>query len=136
MARVLIPITEPTGAQRALAQLLAEPTDAGLSVHLLAAVEPLRPGKVRMFVTEQEACSQVRSAARRWLAPLEAALDAANIPYTSDIVVGPPRETVRAATISTESDRVLLPTAEARCFTDRERAQLSESLQHPVTVVA
>lgn len=136
MARVLIPITEPAGAQRAVAKLLAEPRDSSLSVHLLAAVEALRPGKVRIFVTEQEATSQVRAAARRWLTPIEAALDAAHIPYTSQIVVGPTRATVRAATMSEDNDRVLLPTAEAQCFSQRERTRLSENLQHPVTLVA
>ena len=41
MPRVLIPFVEPAGAQSAIARLLAESPDPGLSVHPLAAVEPL-----------------------------------------------------------------------------------------------
>lgn len=133
MARVLVPITDLAGAQLALAQLLAEPTDPHLSVHLLAAVEPLRPGKVRGFVTAEEAVTQVRDAARRWLAPLEAMLDAARIPYTSEIVVGPSRTALRAATAGGTIDRVLLPGTAAGRFKFLGSSQLPANRHHPVT---
>ena len=109
MARVLIPFAEPEGALRAVAQLLREPRDPSLHVHLLAAVEPRVSGMVRIFVTRQRAEELVREAARCWLQPLEAVLSAANVPYSSEIAVGPPRATIRAATARTDIDRVVLP---------------------------
>ena len=75
MSRLLIPFAEPEGGARAVDALLREPRKAALTVHLVAVVEPLRPGKVAMFVSAARAESMVRDAARRWLAigPQEAA---------------------------------------------------------------
>ena len=77
MPRLLIPFAEPEGAARAVDALLREPRDNALIVHLAAVVEPLRPGKVAIFLSAERAESMVREAARRWLAPLEAKLAAA-----------------------------------------------------------
>ena len=109
MARILIPFAEPDGALRAVVRILDEPPDPRLAVHLLAAVEPLRPGRVRMFVPAAQAEAQVRDAARRWLAPLEAALRAAGVAVTTEISLGPPRATIREATARPGFDRVILP---------------------------
>jgi len=136
MSVVLIPIIEPVGAARAVARLVAEPRDPRLTVRLLAAVEPMRPGKVRMFVTQEEAEAQVRAAAQRWLAPLEASLRAAGIAFASQVVVGPPRSTVRAAATQEDVDRVLLAPSAARCLSSRERRHLYHRPRHPVTLVA
>jgi nucleotide-binding universal stress UspA family protein len=136
MSVVLIPITEPAGAARAVSRLLAEPRDPRLVVRLLAAVEPMRPGKVRMFGTEEEAEAQVRAAAVRWLAPLEASLGAAGIAFASQVVVGSPRSTVRAAAMQEDVNRVLLAPSAARCLSSRERRHLYHQPHHPVTLVA
>ena len=96
MPRLLIPFAEPDGADRAVDALLREPRDDALTVHLAAVVEPLRPGKVAIFVSAERAESMVRDAAQRWLAPLEAKLAAAGVPFQSEVVLGAPRTTIRA----------------------------------------
>jgi hypothetical protein len=133
MARVLIPFAEPAGALRAVAQLLDESPDPRLTVHLLAAVEVRRPGKVRMFVSAEAAAAQARAAGERWLAPLDAALRAARVPCTSEVIVGPVRATLRDALARDDVDRVLLPPPRLRLFAWREQAS---HCPHPVTLVA
>ena len=136
MARVLIPFAEPEGAMRAVNQLLREPPDPSLHVHLLAAVEPRVSGMVRIFVTEQRAEELVREAARQWLAPLEATLTTANIAYSSEIAVGPPRTIIRAATARTDIDRVVLPPSNHGVLAQLERGWIRDHSPHPVTLVA
>jgi hypothetical protein len=55
MQRLLIPFAEPEGAARAVDALLREPRNDGLTVHLATVVEPLRPGKVAVFVSVERA---------------------------------------------------------------------------------
>lgn len=136
MARVLIPFAEPEGALRAVIQLLDELPDPSLHVHLLAAVEPRVSGMVRIFVAEQRAEEMVREAAARWLKPLEAALAAANVPYSSEIAVGPPRTIIRAATARTDVDRVVLPPSKHGFLAQIERGWIRDHSPHPVTLVA
>ena len=136
MARVLIPFAEPVGAQRALAQLLAEPRDPRLSVHLFAAVEPRVSGRTCTHLTGARAAAMVHDAARRWLEPLEAALAAAGIPHTSEIAVGPTRASIRTAAERADVDRVLLPPAARGLFAQRERGWIRDRSPHPVTLVA
>ena len=134
MAHVLIPVTAPDAAQRAVIALLAEPRDPHLMVELLALVEPRRPGKVRMFVSEAQARAQVESAARRWLAPLEAMLSAAHVSFSSTVLLGPVRASLRQAVARAGIDRVLLPAPEGGFISRREHARVTALAAHPVTV--
>jgi hypothetical protein len=136
MARVLIPFAEPGGADRAIVQLLSEPRDARLSVHLFAAVEPRVSGRTRIHMTEAQAAALVCDAARRRLAPLKAALTAAGIAHTSEIAVGPTRRSIHAASERTDVDRVLLPPAAEGMFARRGRTWIRDRSPHPVTLVA
>jgi nucleotide-binding universal stress UspA family protein len=136
MVRVLIPFREPEAAARAVSQLLDEGPDPRLSVHLLAAVEPLVPGKVLLYVSPERAKAQVMEAASRWLAPLEATLTAAGIPCTSEIVVGSPRATIRAAAERTDVDRILLPAPRWQWLAKHTRRRIEQRSRHPVTLVA
>ncbi|MBS0322082.1 MAG: universal stress protein [Proteobacteria bacterium] len=136
MPRLLIPFAEPEGAARAVDALLREPRDAALVVHLAAVVEPLRPGKVAMFVSAQRAESMVRGAARRWLAPLEARLAAAGIRCESEVVLGPPRPTIRALAQRSDVDRVMLPPARVGTLGRRDIETIRDLSPHPVTVAA
>ncbi|MGH8713118.1 MAG: universal stress protein [Casimicrobiaceae bacterium] len=135
MARVLIPFSKPDGAERAIALLLDNP-DRDLSVHLLAAVEPRVSGKVMLYVSPARAEAQVIAAAKRWLARLEPRLTAAGIACTSEIAVGSPRESIRAATARADVDRVVLPAPEYRWMSRREREHIEQQSRHPVTLVA
>ena len=136
MARVLIPFSDPDGAHRAIVQLLAEPRDLHLSVHLFAVVEPRVSGRTRIHLTEARAAAMVHDAARRWLEPLEAALAAAGVACTSEIAFGPARQSIRAATERADIDRVLLPPAARGLFARRERGWIRDRSPHPVTLVA
>lgn len=136
MTRVLIPFSEPLGAARAVAMLIGEAPDRRTSVHLLAAVEPRVSGNVIRYLSAEHAEALVRAAAERWLAPLEAALAAAGIPFTSEIVVGPTNATIRDAATRADIDRVLLPVAKHRWLSQRKRVRIEQRGRHPVTLVA
>jgi nucleotide-binding universal stress UspA family protein len=136
MAKVLIPFAEPEGAQRAVDALLREPPDPSLSVHLAAVVEPMRPGKVAMFVTAERAEALVRDAAQRWLAPLTAQLAAAGITCTSETVLGRPTDTITALTQRSDIDRVLLPPPRAGWLWRHDSEHIRDLSPHPVTLVA
>ena len=136
MDRFLIPFAEPEGALRAVDAFLREPRDDSHTVHLAAVVEPLRPGKVRMFVSAERAEALVRDAARRWLAPLEAKLAAAGVPFVSEIVLGPPRATIRMLTQRADIDRVLLPPPRMGMLGRRDIERIRDLSPHPVTVAA
>ncbi|MGH8313758.1 MAG: universal stress protein [Steroidobacterales bacterium] len=136
MTRVLIPFSEPKSAARAVAMLIGEAPDRQTSVHLLAAVEPRVSGKVILHVSPAHAEALVLAAAKRWLVLLEAMLAAAGIPCTSEIVVGPTKDTIRDAAARVGVDRVLLPAAKHRWLSQRERARIEQRGRHPVTLVA
>ncbi len=136
MQRLLIPFADPEGAARALDVLLRDPPSGPYVVHLAAVVEPLRPGKVAIFVSAERARAMVRDAARRWLAPLEARLAAAGVPYESEIVLGAPRTTIRALTQRSDVDRVLLPPSRVGMLGRRDIERIRDLSPRPVTVVA
>ena len=110
MARVLIPFSDFASGQRAVRRLLQEARDPRQSVELLAMVDPLTSGKVAVFVSPTQAEAQSRAAAQRWLERLAPQLEAAAIPHTSSIAVGPRRELLRRVGTRRDIDRVLLGT--------------------------
>ncbi len=136
MTRVLIPFAEPDGARRAVEALLREPRSASLHVHLLAVVEPRTGGKVGIYLTRARAEAMAHDAARRWLAPLEAMLAAAGVAHSTQVALGSPRATIRAAADRDDIDRVVLPPAGDRWLERRERARIRDRSPHPVTLVA
>ena len=136
MARVLIPFAEPEGARRAVEALLEEPQDPALSVHLVAVVEPLRPGKVAMFVSAERAEALVREAAQRWLASLAARLVAARVAFTTETVLGPPRSTIAKLAQRPDIDRVVLPPPRAGWLWRHDGEHIRDVSPHPVTLVA
>lgn len=133
MQRLLIPFAEPEGAARAVDALLREPRNDTLTVHLAAVVEPLRPGKVAIFMSGARAESMVRDAARRWLAPLEAKLAAAGVAFDSEVVLGAPRTTIHALAQRAEIDRVMLPPPRIG-MGRRDIERICDLSPHPVTV--
>jgi nucleotide-binding universal stress UspA family protein len=136
MPKVLIPFAHPEGAQRAVEALLRELPDPSLTVHLVAVVEPLRPGKVAMFVTAGRAAEMVHEAAQRWLAPLAAQLAAARIPFTAETVLGDPRRAIAALTQRADIDRVVLPPPRTGWLWRHDGGHIRDRSPHPVTLVA
>ena len=134
MPRLLIPFADPQGAARAVDALLREPRNHALTVHLVAVIEPLRPGKVAIFVSAKRAETLVRDAARRWLAPLEARLAAAGVTFESEIVLGAPGATIRALTQRANVDRVILPPPRFGMLGRRDIERIRDLSPHPVIV--
>ena len=139
MAKVLIPFTDPANAERAVRRLLDESSPSALDVELLAVVEPLTPGKVRMFLSPGHAEDLARAAAVQWLTHLGALLAAAGVPYRSEIAVGRAGPAIAAAVRHKHVDRVLLPGSSPwwlSALGARWRsARLTRAAHHPVIVV-
>lgn len=136
MPRVLIPFVEPEGGLRVVDALLGAPLSRGLSVHLAAVVEPLRPGKVAMFLSAERAEAMVREAALRWLAPLEARLTKAGVPFTTEVVLGAPGAAIRELAQRGDIDSVMLPPARPGTLGRRDIERIRDLSPHPVTLVA
>ena len=92
---VAIPFSDPVDGARALDALLAAPRHPKLEVELIAMVEPLRSGKVAVFVSPARAELDARGAATRWLAGLQQRLERAQVPWRSSVAVGPITRTLR-----------------------------------------
>jgi nucleotide-binding universal stress UspA family protein len=136
MARVLIPFSDFASGQRAVRRLLQESRDPRQSVELLAMVDPVTPGKVAVFVSHVQAETQSRAAAQRWLERLAPQLDAAGIPHTSSIAVGPRRETLRRIGERRDIDRVLLGTRSRDPFRRWRRQAVAHLMDRPVVSVS
>jgi len=93
---VAVPFSDPAGGARAVDALLKAPRHPRLEVELIAMVEPLRPGKVAVFVSAERAERDARAAAARWLAELGQRLERAHVPYRSSVAVGPVTRTLHA----------------------------------------
>jgi hypothetical protein len=114
MNKVLIPFTDPESGERAIRQLLEERSSDGLEVTLVAIAEAPELHHLRRFVSPASADEAARSAAICWLAKLTPVLEAANVPYHTEIVVGRPRAEIEAALHRADVDRVLLPSTAPR----------------------
>jgi len=139
MARILIPFTEPDGAERAIRCLIDERPSPATHVLLFAAVEVLTPGKVSIYLSEARAEKLVRAAAARWIDDLEAILKSSGIHCSSEIAVGPPKKLIAAAMSRPDIDRVLLPARAphwwARWTATRRESVLTRASHRPVSVV-
>jgi hypothetical protein len=92
---VAIPFSDLAGGARAVDALLAGPRHPRLEVELIAMVEPLRAGKVAVFVSAKRAEDDARAAAARWLSELGTRLERAGVPYRSSIATGPSTRILR-----------------------------------------
>ncbi|HEY1325811.1 MAG TPA: hypothetical protein VGI14_02665 [Casimicrobiaceae bacterium] len=108
MHRVAIPFADFENGARAVDSLVRAPRDAQLEVELVAMADPLRPGKVAVFVSSETAQAQVRAAAQQWLAQLGAKLEAASIPHRAHIAVGPVTATLRGLAHRRDLARIVL----------------------------
>ena len=136
MARVLIPFSDFASGQRAVRRLLQEPREPRQSVELLAMVDPLTSGKVAVFVSAAQAEAQSRAAAARWLERLAPQLDAAGIPHTSSVAVGPRRDLLRRVGERTDIDRVLLGTRARDPLRRWRRQAVAHLMDRPVVSVS
>ena len=136
MARVLIPFSDFASGQRAVRRLLQEPRDPRQRVELFAMVDPLTSGKVAVFISKAAAEEQSRAAAARWIERLAPQLDAAGIPHTSSIAVGPRRELLRRVGARRDIDRVLLGTRARDPLRRWRRQSVAHLMDRPVVSVS
>ena len=136
MARILVPFSDPASGERAVRRLLARPRDATLEVDLLAIIDPLTPGKVRVFVSPGQAKAQATAAAWHWLGRLEAMLDAAGVAFRSRIATGRLRDILRAEGARHDIDEVLLGTRERDPMRGVQRRLVAHAMARPLVSVS
>lgn len=111
-----------------------------IEVELLAVVEPLTPGKVAIYLSEEHAKALAGAAAMQWIMELEPMLARARIPHHSRIGFGAPRKVIADAMRRPDIDRVLISFDRSRwlgrMWTKRRAMQLRRVTPHPVTVVS
>jgi hypothetical protein len=136
MQRVAIPFSDPASGKRAVAALVRAPRDAQLEVELIAMVDPLRTGKVAVFVPKATAAAQATAAASQWLAELGGVLDRAGLPYRTHIALGPARRTLRHLARRPDVARIFMAVPEATPWRSWWRHLVLRSAQPAVTVVS
>jgi Universal stress protein family len=139
MLKVLIPFSQPARGERAVRYLLNDPPSSSFEVELLAIVEPLTPGKVSIFLSQERAATLGRTAAARWLRQLEKPLAASQIKCYSEVAIGRRAEIVARAIRRRDIDLVLLPSNGPHWFNRlvaKWRGEaLSRTTAHLVTIV-
>jgi hypothetical protein len=135
VSRIAIPFADLASGERAVDTLTRAPRDPELEVELVAMVEPLRPGKVPVFVSAATAEAQARQAAEHWLSQLAARLAAASIASRVQVAVGPPTRTLRALAESSDLARILMANPRQAPWHTWSRHLALRRASPPVTVV-
>jgi nucleotide-binding universal stress UspA family protein len=120
MRNLLVPVDggKEAAMKSAVAQALALYRQEPVAIHLLN-VQPLLSGHVAMFFDSSELTGIQRQAGLEDLAPAQAILDAAAIPYTAHVVAGRSAETIARIARELSCDRILM---------GRERPGLAEKM--------
>jgi K+-sensing histidine kinase KdpD len=133
--RVAVPFADLSSGERAVDALTQAPRDPGLEVELVAMIDPLRSGKVAVFVSAAAAEAQARQAAQHWLAHLEARLAAASIATRSSVALGPLTRTLRALAERSDLTRIVMANPREAPWRTWSRHLALRSASPPVTVV-
>jgi hypothetical protein len=126
MTKVLVPFTDPDGAEAVLRRLLDEPRNGPFEVELLAIAEPVRLPNVHRFISREQGEASARATAACWMARLVPLLQDAHVPYRTRVVVGHVPAEIEAALHRGDVDRVALPASAPRW----------SSTTPPVTVIS
>lgn len=91
MKKILVPMDGSGAAMRALAQAIAlAKLVPGASIHVVHAHdEAWVYGEIAVYVTREKMEALQRSQSETLLAPAEAELKAAGVPYTKEVLTGP-----------------------------------------------
>jgi hypothetical protein len=114
MTKVLVPFTDPDGAERALRCLLEEVPTEPFEVELLAVAEPVNLSNVHLFISPQSGEQAARAAAACWIAKLAPLLEDAGVPYHARVVIGNASVEIEAALHRSDVDRVVVPATAPR----------------------
>jgi nucleotide-binding universal stress UspA family protein len=108
MRKLLLPIDESPDRMRAsVAEAIKIVAKEPVALHLLS-VQPRVSGHVSMFFGDSELHQIQHTAGVEDLAPVQALLDAAGVPYTSSVMVGRRAETIARAARELGCDRILM----------------------------
>lgn len=136
MARILVPFSDFASGERAVRRLLVRAYDRRLEVELLAIIDPLTPGKVRVFVSPEVARAQATATAFQWLGALEAMLGDAGIASRSRIATGTLRDILKAEGARRDIDEVLLGTRERDPLRAVRRRLVAHAMARPLVSVS
>ena len=137
MARILVPFSDLASGERAVSRLIARRRGRPqLRVELLAIVDPLRSGKVAIFVSRELAREQSRAAAQAWLRTLAARLDAAGIAHRSNVAFGTFRDILKRARTRTDIDEVVLGTDEHDVLRGLRRRLVAQAMARPLVTIS
>jgi nucleotide-binding universal stress UspA family protein len=134
MRKVLVPISA-IGAQMqsAVAQVISIYREEPVDVHLLN-VQPSIPRYVTGFFKGGELHLIQEEAGLEELAPAQALLDAAGVPYTAHVKVGHGAETIVQAASLLGCDRIVMGQGKREGFTEKLFGTLAHQVRHLVGV--
>ena len=135
MNRIVVPFSDAASGERAVAALLREPRAADLEVELVAMVDPIRPGKVAVFVTRERAQGQATDAAQDWLARLASRHARADVPHRTRVAVGSATRTLRELAQRGDIARIVIAVPEEAPWRNWWRHFALRTAASPVTVV-
>jgi nucleotide-binding universal stress UspA family protein len=135
MRKVLVPISAGGGAQlqSALAEAISIYRDDPVEVHLLN-VQVSVPRYVAGFFKSGDLRLIHQEAGMEELAPAQAVLDAAGVPYTAHITDGRSAETIVRIAQEIGCDRIVMGNAEKESFAAKLFGTVASQVRHLVGV--
>ncbi|MFO1284046.1 MAG: universal stress protein [Burkholderiales bacterium] len=136
MSRVLVPVTDPERAARAVEALVREADRARDEVLLVGIVEPMTPGRIPLYLSPSRAAAMATEAAERWLAPLTATLATAGIRHRAWVHLGRPHAVIDQIARDQRVDRVVFPASRSEFWKRWSGDRLARERRLQVTFVA
>jgi nucleotide-binding universal stress UspA family protein len=133
MRKVLIPIGAGAQIQSAIAEIMTICREEPVEVHLLN-VQSAVPRYVAGFFKRGDLHRLQQETGIEELAPAQALLDAAAIPYKTRVEVGPSAETIVRVAREINCDRIVMGQAAQAGFAGKLFGTLTGQVQHLVGV--
>ena len=136
--RIAVPFSDLASGERAVAALLREARgqEGDIEVELVALVDPLRSGKVGIFVSEQRARREARAAGTAWIETLAAQLAGRGIPCRASVVLGPIAAGLRTLGARADLARIVVAALPGGAWRHWPRRFALHAAVRPVTVVS
>ena len=141
MASILLPIDGSQSSERATRYLihLIDTYKPGLTVHLLNVQPPVKSGDISPVVTTSDIEALRREEGTESCAPVRAVLDAAGVPYTFDVELGPVAETIARYAQEHRCDSIIMGTRGMSAISNLLLGSIATKVLHitdvPVTLV-
>jgi nucleotide-binding universal stress UspA family protein len=141
MLKLLVPIDGSKSAERAIRHVVALGGEGrSVHVHLVTAYEePLIVGELAAYVPLEKIDEAQRARSTALLAPALAALDAAGVPHTDEILVGPVAESIANCADARKVDAIVMGTRGMTAIGNLVMGSVATRVVHlahvPVTLV-